>query len=219
MFLLNEYCRSMRNGRLENGGGVRKSGQSNLGHFAKVAVAAGTAILLSACVTATQYAPATAQNGYGFSEQRIESNRYRIMFRGNSSTSRETVENFLLYRAAELTLINGYDHFIVFENDTEANRSTQTTSSFGSGYGPWGPAYYGRYRRGFGYAFPYYAWGWGWGAPVDSYTREITRYSAVAFVTMHEGPKPADDPRAFSAREVADNLRPFVLQGRENPGM
>ena len=48
-----------------------------------------------------------AGRGYGFSEQRIEDDRYRITFRGNSSTSRETVENSLLYRAAELTVQTG----------------------------------------------------------------------------------------------------------------
>ncbi|MEO0398303.1 MAG: hypothetical protein AAF224_02645 [Pseudomonadota bacterium] len=170
-------------------------------------------LALAACATSTPYAPATDGNRYGFSEQRIESNRYRIMFRGNSSTTRETVETFLLYRAAELTLMNGFDHFIVIENDTEARSNYSTTTT--------GPAFFGRYGYGFGpYAFPYYAYGWGWGggfgpgwggAPFDSYTREITRYSAVAFVTMHQGEKPADNPQAFDARDVADNLRDAVL--------
>lgn len=158
---------------------------------------------LAACATSTPYQPAATSGGYGFSEQRIEENRYRITFRGNASTTRDTVENALLYRAAELTLQNGYDYFLVVERDTEARRSYSTTTE---------PAFFGRY--GFGryyYGFPYYAYGWGWGAPHDSYTREITRYSAVAFITMHRGEKPADNPQAFSAREVVDNLGPLVL--------
>ena len=99
-------------------------------------------ILLAACATATPYGPASQGGGYGFSEQQIEQNRFRIMFRGNSVTSRETVENALLYRAAELTVQQGFDHFIVVENDTEA----RTTYS-GTGH----PAFYGRY--GFGHPF------------------------------------------------------------------
>ncbi len=173
----------------------------------KTAVIAAAAIGLAACATATPYGPAAQGGGYGFSEQRIEQNRYRVMFRGNSSTTRETVETFLLYRAAELTLMNGYDHFIVVENDTEANRSYSTSN-------PNHPAFFGRYRHGFGaayYGFPYYAYGWGWGAPYDSYTREIVRYSAVTFITMHKGPKPTENPQAFTAGEVVDNLRPSVL--------
>lgn len=163
-------------------------------------------LLIAACATATPYGPAD-RSGYGFSEQRIEQGRFRITFRGNSSTPRETVENSLLYRAAELTVDQGFDYFVVEENDTEA-RTTLSTSG--------GPAFYGRY--GFGqrfyrpyYAFPYYAYGWGWGAPYDSYTREITRYSAVAYVTMHRGDKPEENPRAFNARDVIDNLGPVVL--------
>ena len=166
------------------------------------------AVLLAACATATPYGPAADGGGYGFSEQRIEENRYRIMFRGNSLTNRETVENSLLFRAAELTVQQGYDYFTVVENETETRTSYRTTPS---------AAFYGRYGYGYPfyrprYSFPYYAYGFGWGSPYyDSYTREITRYSAVAFVTMHRGPKPQDDPRAFTASEVMDNLGPYVL--------
>lgn len=170
-------------------------------------LALGGALLLAACATSTPYGPATQGGGYGFSEQQIEENRFRITFRGNSSTARETVENSLLYRAAELTVERGYDYFIVVERDTEAQ-----TSYRGSSY----PAFYGRY--GFGhpfhhpyYAFPYYAYGFGWGYPYDTYAREIRRYSAVAFITMYQGEKPEDNPRAFNAREVLRNLGPIVL--------
>ncbi len=161
---------------------------------------------LAACTTATPYGP--ANGGYGFSEQRVEDNRYRISFRGNSSTSRETVENFLLYRAAELTLEGGYDYFVMIESDTEAKTSYSNTAYY--------PAFYGRYyypssRRSY-YHFPYYAYGFGWGYPYDSYVREITRYTAIAFVTMHHGDKPADDPHAFDARGVTENLRSFVVE-------
>lgn len=176
----------------------------------------GAALLLAACATATPYGPATSSGGYGFSDQRIEQNRYRITFRGNSLTSRETVENSLLYRSAELTVELGYDYFIAVENDTEARTSYSSSAP---------PAFYGRYGYGHPfhrpyYGFPYYAYGFGWGDPYyDNYTREITRYSAVAFVAMYKGGKPADNPMAFDAREVMANLGPFVLgDPRENSG-
>jgi hypothetical protein len=169
-------------------------------------IAATAAFLaLAACATSTPYGPASESNPYGFSDQRIEDNRYRIVFRGNSSTTRETVETFLLYRAAELTVQNGFDYFIVSEQDTETSKRYSTTPS---------PAFYGRYYYGYGpycCAFPYYAYGWGWGLPYDDYTtREYTRYTAIAFVTMHKGTKPADNPQAFDARSVMDNLRAYV---------
>lgn len=174
-------------------------------------LAAFAALSVAACATSTPYGPATAKSPYGFSDQKIEDNRYRIVFRGNSSTERETVETYLLYRAAELTLESGYDYFVVTEQDTEANRRYSTTGN---------PAFFGRYYYGYGpycCAFPYYAYGWGWGSPYgpgfgsDFNTREITRYSAVAFVTMFKGQKPADDPQAFDARSVVENLRAYVV--------
>jgi hypothetical protein len=158
---------------------------------------------LGACATSTPYQPAE-KGGYGFSEQRIEEAKYRITFRGNSSTSRETVENGLLYRAAELTVQNGYDYFIVLDSDTEESKRYSTTAD------PFFGTYYYGYPRRY-YAFPYYAYGFGWGYPYDSYTREITRYSAVAFVSMGRGAKPADNPQAFDAREVMSNLRESVI--------
>ena len=57
--------------------------------------------LLSACVTATPYQPAEPR-GFGYSEERLDQNKYRVSFKGNSLTRRETVEDYLLYRAAEL---------------------------------------------------------------------------------------------------------------------
>jgi hypothetical protein len=170
-------------------------------------IAAAAATSLAACATtSTPYQPAD-KSGYGFSEQRIEETKYRITFRGNSSTSRETVENGLLYRAAELTVQNGYDYFVVIESDTEESKRYSTTGD---------PAFFGHYYYGYPrryYAFPYYAYGWGWGPDpfYDSYTREITRYSAVAFISLGKGAKPADNPQAFDAREVMSNLRDLVM--------
>ncbi|WP_204306898.1 CC0125/CC1285 family lipoprotein, partial [Klebsiella aerogenes] len=83
--------------------------------FAALALILAGSISLSACMTATPYQPATG-NGTatrnGYSDTQIESNRFRISFSGNSLTARETVERYLLYRAAELTLQQGFDHFI-----------------------------------------------------------------------------------------------------------
>jgi len=65
-----------------------------------VALAAG----LTACATPTPYQPnirGQAASG-GYSEVRIEPDRFRVNFAGNSLTSRETVEGYLLFRAAEL---------------------------------------------------------------------------------------------------------------------
>ncbi|MEM8987314.1 MAG: hypothetical protein AAGC95_11385 [Pseudomonadota bacterium] len=153
---------------------------------------------LSACATQTPYGPA-AGSGYGYTEQRIENNRYRITFRGNSLTDQAEVENSLLFRAAELTVQRGFDYFIVTEQSTDS-RSTFTSSGVGSPF----YAGYGYYR------YPYYAYGWPWGFRDDVTTRERKRYEAIAYIIMAKGDKPEDNPNAFDARDVMNNLRPLV---------
>lgn len=172
---------------------------------------------LAACATPTPYQPAAprgsgATSG-GYSEARIEPNRFRVNFAGNSLTSRETVEGYLLYRAAELTVQNGYDWFSVVERDTDTKtRSYVEPDPF---YRPWYGAY-GFWRPSWRYYGRGYGWrGWDpfWGDPfwadrVD--VRTIERFEASAEIMMEKGAKPQGDPKAFDARAVIDNLRPRV---------
>ncbi|NIJ64024.1 CC0125/CC1285 family lipoprotein [Sphingomonas sp.] len=166
-------------------------------------------------MTATPYQPATG-NGTavrnGYSDTQIESNRFRISFSGNSLTSRETVERYLLYRAAELTLQQGFDHFILSDRDTE--KKTDIVREPGAwGPGPWGywsPSW--RFYRG-----P--RWGWRSWDPFfdDPFWRDrdwdyrtVTQYEAMAEVVMGKGPKPSDNLRAFDAHEVVSRLGPSI---------
>jgi hypothetical protein len=153
--------------------------------------------MLSACATATPYQAAVTDR-YGFQEQRIETNRLRISFRGNTLTERETVETYLLYRAAEATLQSGFDYFIVADRDTEEVRRLQST---------------GAYRSRFAFDYWYFSPRRGWSPWYDPFWaepssyREVTRYEAVAEIAMFNGQKPQDNPNAFDARDVQSNLQ------------
>ena len=168
------------------------------------------AVALGACATATPYQPAVGAQGssYGYGEKKIETNRYAITFNGNALTERETVESYLLFRAAELTLEQGYDYFIVAQRATDDNSRLM----------PFG----GSSRYGF---FPSYSWyspryGWHsfydplWGD--DPSYREVTRYEATAEIVLYKGQKPSADPQAFDARQVKENLGGSVV--RPTPG-
>jgi hypothetical protein len=175
--------------------------------------------LMAACTTATPYQPNIPGQKVsgGFSEQRIESNRFRVNFSGNSLTSRETVEGYLLYRAAELTVEQGYDWFSIVDRNTDANQRTYVNRDpmmmnpwYGPGYGYWAPSW-----RYYGGGFGWRTWDPYWGAPFwgDSMdVRTVTKFEASAEVMMHRGAKPADDPRAFDARAVVTNLGPRLLR-------
>lgn len=155
----------------------------------------------AACIAPTPYAPASG-SGRGYREIRIEEDRFRVTFAGNSVTSRETVETYLLYRAAELTLALGYDHFVVTERSTAAETE----------YEAYGPPVYGYYA--YGPRFPYHAYGYPWGYRVSYSTS--TEYEATANIVMRRGPKPPGKESAFDAREVAQNLGPLVERPAED---
>ena len=168
--------------------------------------------MAGACTQPTPFQPATASSqrgGYGYSDVRVESNRYRVSFAGNSVTSRETVERYLLYRAAQLTVERGFDWFEMADRDTERKSRTYIDQPFAAGpYGYWGPSW--RYRgRGFGWR----SWDPFWGDPFWDRSVDVTtidRYEAMAEIVLGRGPKPAGERRAFNAREVIDNLQSSI---------
>ncbi|WP_421788620.1 CC0125/CC1285 family lipoprotein [Hyphobacterium sp.] len=159
-------------------------------------------LLLAACATPTPYQASGSDGGvYGYSEQRIERDRYRITFSGNSLTDRETVETYLLYRAAELTRESGYDSFTVIDRYTD-----EETRYWG------GDPYYSSFFVDYRYYHP--RWGWyGWHDPFwnDTRYREVTRYEASAEIVM--GRRLAGDgANDFNAGEVLRNLGPDIVR-------
>ncbi|MFI4976418.1 MAG: CC0125/CC1285 family lipoprotein [Caulobacterales bacterium] len=172
---------------------------------------------LAGCETATPYQPDVRGNSVsgGFTDQQVEPNRYRITFQGNSMTSRETVETYLLYRAAELTLAQGDDWFEMADRHTDRDRRTYLDPDpfYGPGYawGYWRPVWRFHHFRGGGWG----VWDPFWGDPfwadgVD--VQEIDRYQATAEIVMQKGAKPADDPKAFDAHAVMTSLAPKIVR-------
>jgi hypothetical protein len=185
--------------------------------IAALAVALAGSVALSGCMTATPYQPATTASAGGYSDQQIESDRFQVSFRGNSLTARETVERYLLFRAAELSLQRGFDHFILVSKDTETKTDTYRTPGFGGpgfgggAYGYWSP--YWRFNRprfgGWRSWDPFYDDPF-WSARDWDY-RTVSSYEAMAEIVVGRGPKPAGNLRAFDAREVVDRIGPTIV--------
>ncbi len=146
-------------------------------------------LALSACATVTPYQP--LDGGLGYAEQKLETNRYRVRFTGSGKTPRTTVENYLMYRAAELTLQNGYGYFVVAGRDTET-----APSRSGSG---------GGVSFGFG-SGGHSGVGIGLGTVIGGDEPSLAQMDVLMFA----GKKPADRPDAFDAREVQANLEPGI---------
>lgn len=198
----------------------------NLARKSLLAALASSTLLVGACATETPYRPA---KGYGFgrtgfSERQVTPDRFLVTFAGNSVTERDTVERYLLFRAAEITLQRGYDYFVTVERDTDRQTRTYTTPGFGGygGFGPyWGPAwsFYGRgfgYRRFGGFYGGYGGFGGFGGFGNDFDIRQVDRFEATAEIVMRRGPVPQGELRAFNARQVIDTVGPtVVLPGQE----
>jgi hypothetical protein len=172
-------------------------------------------LALAACETATPYQPQIRGNQVsgGYRDQQIEANRFRVTFNGNSMTSRETVETYLLYRAAELTVQHGFDWFTMADRQTDRKSSTYIDRPFGPG--PWG--YWGPSWRYYGGGFGWRTWDPFWGDPFwDSSVnvQTIDRYEASAEIVTYRSAKPADNPRAFDARDVISRLGPTIVAPR-----
>jgi hypothetical protein len=151
-------------------------------------------LALTACATTpAAYGPATGSTRYGYSETQIEKDRYRVTYRDNTGAPR--ADDLSLLRAAELTLQNGYDWFVVTQRglqETGGYGRSGPDVSVGVGGSNYGGHSYGGVGLGIGYTFG------GGGSQAASATIEIR---------MGKGPMP-NGADVYDARDVEKNVRP-----------
>jgi hypothetical protein len=148
---------------------------------------------LAACASPTPYRAATDDTGYR--DQQIETNRYRVSFAGNSATPLNRVQDYALYRAAELTVANGYDYFKVASRSTDTQGGVVGGPSVGVGVG--GGSGGGGGGIGIGLSSIL-----GGGYPQG--------YTVSMDIVMFRGEKPAADQSAYDARQVLQRLAPTI---------
>lgn len=165
--------------------------------FRTISTAAGAVLLLAGCQAPATYQPRTANSATGYTDEQLAQNRWRVTFTGNSSTRRETVENYLLLRAAEVTLKSGYRWFLFDTRDTEAQTTYQ--SDF-AGWPGW---------RGHGWYWHSWPGGWGAGGGMET-SRPITSYEAYAEIVLLSDEQARREARAIHADEVLDHIGPMA---------
>lgn len=147
--------------------------------------------LLAGCASGPVYRPAAKPGDFGYRDTMLTSQHYRVSFAGDDGTARETVENFAMFRAADLALSHGDDHFRVVSQQTSP--ITENTD-----YGPTASV-------GYGWGYPF--WGTGIGYSTGSVSR--TRYESVLQIQI--GPDvPDQGPDIYDARQIKQNLSPEV---------
>jgi hypothetical protein len=166
-------------------------------------------VILSGCATQTPYQPAEKRGAVGYTETQLTENRYRVTFTGNSLTPSETVKDYALLRAAELTLQHGGDWFEIAGNDIDKKVRSSTYVSGGVDF----PATTQVYQRcglvscsstvvsSPGHSF---------GAGIASTTTDEAYASAIEFVVgKYPMPKNAE---SYDARQLASTLRRLMSQ-------
>jgi hypothetical protein len=159
-----------------------------------------TALLLAGCAAEPPYyGPKQPGDSVGYTDLRLDQNRFRVTYSGNSVTGRETVENFLLLRAAQVTLQSGYSHFLFDTRDTKAK--TTYFSDF-TGWPGWG-----------GGGWYWHNWPGDFGGPpygVQGESRPITKLEAYAEIVMLTPAQAAKEPRAIDAQQIIARIGPLV---------
>ncbi|MEW6537864.1 MAG: hypothetical protein AB1448_04645 [Pseudomonadota bacterium] len=149
-----------------------------------------SALALTACASLAPYGAQMGPNGQGYSEQRIESNRYRVTYNGVGAAGR--VADWALVRAADLTTEQGYDWFEVTQSWTDGRPGgaggVRPSVSIGGGSSRYG-----------GYS----ASGVGVGVGLNFSGPQPT--STTLEVVLGRGKKP-DRPNAYDARSVQSSI-------------
>ena len=163
--------------------------------FSMLAVAA-SALALTACASLAPYGPSMGPNGQGFSEQRIESDRYRVTYRGVGAPG--PVADRALLRAAQLTTDQGYDWFEVtqryIDGRPDSAGGVRPSLSVGGGSSRYNGRYGGFSSSGVGVGV-----GLNFSGPSPTQT--------VLEIRLGRGQRP-ERAEAYDARDVLRNLRP-----------
>lgn len=147
-----------------------------------------SAATLAACASApTVYAP-SGGGDRGYSDTRIEADRFRITFSAGSDMSIRRTEDLALRRAAEVTLANGGEWFTIVSRSREGNdrNPVRVGGSVGQTFGS------GGYRGS----------SVGVGIRIDG---DAGEKRATLEILIGSGPRP-EGPDHYGARDILDNI-------------
>ncbi len=175
----------------------------------RTAVMLAAGLALSACAMApTPYQPSGAESRYGYSDEQVDAETWRVRFAGNSVTERGKVEDYLLYRSAEIALAAGADGFVVVKEDIEKD-----VTYYGAGY-PFGTHVFHSYH--FGHHRGHHS---GIGISLGSTAlRPSNNYTGHATIRLFRERAPEGLGPTYDARAVVRVLGPKILRPAEETG-
>lgn len=154
------------------------------------------AVMLAGCsVPPTPFQPAATPGDDGYTVTQLEQNRFRLSFSGNMSTPHQAVDDNLLYLAAQVTLRNGADWFVISRSSADKDTIYPTFAE--------PPTFFA---------------GGGWVGPVGGsvstdFNNPQNSWNETATILLSRGKKTAGDPNAYDARDLAGHLAPLIKRG------
>jgi hypothetical protein len=152
----------------------------------------GMAATMTGCALFNNaYGPKETLRG-GYEDVQIDKNTYRVRYYGKR-LDRETAEQYLIYRCAELTLAQGYDYFVITDQSADEqttstlSNSTESKDASGTGIS----------------ATP-------GSVTVNTSVKTSTEYNPVKTIKVFKGKKPEDNFKAYDGREVTATLAPKI---------
>jgi hypothetical protein len=171
--------------------------------IAAAAVAAGLLLLATGCTPAGPTGYRAMAGEYGYTSERTESGNLLVVFYANEQTPRERVQDYALYRAAELTRREGRTRFAVLEH--------------GIGREVEQPSARDRLRESPPPGFEQPGAGFGRGDTTLMRDRDVpirteprVRLKAELLIRPYDGAPPAGAERHYDAAQVLDELGPRI---------
>jgi hypothetical protein len=164
------------------------------------------ALLLAACAGPTRYHPRTL-DGEGYSQVQLKPNQYEVSYTANSLTRRTKVKQFLLYRAAEISLETHHDNFIVLDQDSELSDLPLSREERGL-----------RYRH---HDFEHHHLWFSKGISSEEFETSTLSFSpaelytaSIMILVYSHADQPTTTGKPFNARNVIELLGPSVSRPR-----
>lgn len=162
----------------------------------KLLALAVACLALSAC--ATPYGEMGLMGGV--SVQRIDETTFEVLAKGNGFTDQETISHFVMRKAAEETVADGYDLFMIADSRDRSHFSTFTTAGTIQTSTTGEATVVGNQIMGSATSTGYYT---------PPTTHHIFKPGEAATVRMFRGAKPNIAPQnLYDAREVLKFMTP-----------
>ena len=158
-------------------------------------------LVMAGCASQPDYRQAK-KGGFGYTESKLSDTQYRVHFKAKSSDKGKAMD-YAMLRAAELTLLEGYDWFVVTDRETLVDKETvQATPTAGFSQ---------RYARvtecGVLTCRTSYHPTTQFETGVFVGGSQQSEIESILSIEMGKGTRPTS-ATSFDAREVRDNLQP-----------